>query len=133
MFIDVGGIKVINENLGHAIGDAALVEVSLRLADAVREGDQLFRIGGDEFVVLVQVDPSLNLEAYLQQLIRSTNKPYDMLGGKSLSLSLGIALYPDHAQSLDDLLIKADQAMNEARQQGNNRYQLFKARFNLAG
>ena len=127
IFIDISGIKTINENLGHATGDAALVEVSLRLSDAIREGDQLFRIGGDEFVVLAKVDADLELDAYMQQLISGTNQPYEMLAGKSLSISLGIALYPQHAHSLDDLIIKADQAMNEARQQGANRYQLFQA------
>jgi diguanylate cyclase (GGDEF)-like protein/PAS domain S-box-containing protein len=130
LFIDLDRFKEINDTLGHAKGDALLVQAARRLSARVRDTDTIARLGGDEFtVVLPEFGNRLNLERIVLELIHELAEPYD-LGDNDLgyvSASVGITLYPDDAHSLEDLLKHADQAMYVAKAEGRDRYSYFTA------
>jgi diguanylate cyclase (GGDEF)-like protein/PAS domain S-box-containing protein len=127
LFIDLDRFKPINDNLGHHVGDEVLKEVGARLHRAVRETDTVARIGGDEFVIVLQdvggdeaiVKVTNNTLAALSKPIAADGYTFD------LSASIGIALYPRDAENADALLQRADQAMYQAKQEGGNRYRFF--------
>lgn len=127
LFIDLDGFKPVNDTYGHAIGDRLLKEVAARLQSCLREGDTAARLGGDEFVVLL-------LESELDRAITVANRILETLrdsyefGKKTISTisaSIGIAEYPEHANDLDTLLSAADNAMYSAKKRGKDRYQVF--------
>jgi diguanylate cyclase (GGDEF)-like protein/PAS domain S-box-containing protein len=117
LFLDLDGFKAINDRLGHATGDLVLQRVAARLEQVIRESDTLCRQGGDEFVLLV---PQANHEATMVRLARKlqeeVERPMPELSGLPLSVSIGIALYPDHVSTAEQLLHQADAAMYRAKQ-----------------
>jgi diguanylate cyclase (GGDEF)-like protein len=128
LFIDLDGFKFVNDTFGHNIGDSLLIEVGKRLLGCIREGDTVARLGGDEFVVSL-VDSSLERAIMVaERILENLKKPYDF-GLKeaitSISGSIGIAEYPDHAGSLDELVEAADKAMYVAKKQGKNQFVVF--------
>jgi diguanylate cyclase (GGDEF)-like protein/PAS domain S-box-containing protein len=130
LFIDLDRFKEVNDTLGHAKGDALLVQAARRLSAQVRDTDTIARLGGDEFTVMLpEYGDRLNLERIALELIHELAEPYD-LGDNDfgyVSASVGITLYPDDAHSLEDLLKHADQAMYVAKAEGRNRYSYFTA------
>ncbi|MDD5388836.1 MAG: EAL domain-containing protein [Gallionellaceae bacterium] len=132
LFIDLDDFKGLNDTLGHDIGDLLLIQVARRLAECVREGDTVSRLGGDEFVVMLE-DLSGNLEeAALQaegvgeKIIAALNRPYDLNGNEQHSTpSIGITLFDDSHDSIDDLLKRADLAMYQAKEAGRNTLRFF--------
>jgi diguanylate cyclase (GGDEF)-like protein len=121
LFVDLDGFKPINDAAGHAAGDQVLRVVGQRLVGCVRENDLLARIGGDEFVVVLQIQSSQeniplriaeNIIASIEQPIRDPDVCFP------LSASIGIAIYPDHASDAPTLLHVADLQMYRAKQQG---------------
>ncbi len=119
IYLDLDGFKPVNDLHGHAKGDQLLQLVAQRLRESVRESDQVFRLGGDEFVLLVPMAPDLEqlreLAAKLQRLIAMA---YPELGVEiRISASIGIALWPQHADDGDDLLVAADLAMYQAKEE----------------
>ncbi|QEP44565.1 EAL domain-containing protein [Ectothiorhodospiraceae bacterium BW-2] len=130
VYLDLDGFKQINDNYGHAIGDRVLVELSQRMKSALREGDTLARIGGDEFIaVLLEVEPCDDCLPLLQRVLHAAAKPMQIEGSRlQISASLGVTYYPQNEEVDADLLLRqADQAMYIAKQQGKNRYHLFDA------
>ena len=128
LFIDLDGFKLVNDTFGHDAGDCLLKEVGKRLLSCIREGDTVARLGGDEFVVTM-LESNLPLAIIVaKRILDSLKQPYD-LGGKeaetSISCSIGIAEYPDHAQNIEDLLSAADKAMYSAKKQGKNQFSIF--------
>lgn len=120
LFVDLDGFKLVNDNFGHQVGDQLLVEVAGRLASAVRESDTAARLGGDEFAVLLAgVSSRLDIMRIAGKLAADLQRPY-LIGGRSVLVgaSIGIAIYPDHAQSPSDLLTLADAAMYRAKSRG---------------
>ncbi len=121
LFIDLDGFKAINDRLGHATGDAVLQVVGKRLASCVREHDLIARIGGDEFVVVLTIDASLD-EAVLRvagSIIAAIESPIrDPDIGRKLSGSIGISVFPDDGATADALLTAADRQLYEAKRQG---------------
>ncbi|OIR17908.1 cyclic di-GMP phosphodiesterase Gmr [mine drainage metagenome] len=127
LFIDLDGFKPVNDTYGHAAGDRLLKEVATRMLSCLREGDTAARMGGDEFVVIL-------LESDLDRAILVANRilevlrvPYE-LGKKtisSISASIGMAEYPEHADSSDTLLTAADNAMYDAKKNGKDRFAVF--------
>lgn len=112
-FIDLDDFKPVNDLYGHAAGDAALVAMSERLKSLLRASDIVARVGGDEFVaVLTNVHARDDIEAAAQKLVDGCSQPLSFSGHtRSFSFSMGIAVYPDDGQSLDELINKADAAM----------------------
>jgi diguanylate cyclase (GGDEF)-like protein/PAS domain S-box-containing protein len=126
LFIDLDGFKPINDAHGHDAGDAVLETLGRRLQAVLRGSDTAARIGGDEFVILAEgthgrEDAVLIAEKVLQEI----NSPITWHGSPlGVGASIGIALYPQHAQDADTLLTSADNAMYSAKQRGKNQWVL---------
>jgi diguanylate cyclase (GGDEF)-like protein len=124
MFIDLDGFKAVNDQHGHDTGDKVLTEMAGRLRNSVREIDTVGRFGGDEFVVVL---PECNIDGELKsictRIIKEIGKPLTMIDGDEvIGASIGIAIYPDDANDVQDLISLADQAMYIAKQSGGNQY-----------
>jgi diguanylate cyclase (GGDEF)-like protein len=135
LFFDLDRFKLVNDNLGHAVGDLLLKTVASRLQRSVREYDVVARLGGDEFVVLLAEIPSEEFVAQLAgNLVRELSKTYTDLNGHDVetSPSVGIALYPRDGQSVDELLMRADHAMYSAKTKGRGVYRFYDASLNAS-
>jgi len=131
MFIDLDGFKPVNDAFGHHMGDQLLREVALRLREDLRNEDTLARIGGDEFVLLVQMsepDDAMRVAARQVGLISRAFRVADH--DLQISASIGIAVYPGNGQNAQELLMNADAAMYHAKGAGKNGYSFFDASMN---
>ncbi|WP_079477746.1 sensor domain-containing diguanylate cyclase [Halobacillus salinus] len=120
LFIDLDNFKDINDQHGHHVGDDVLIIFTKRVKQMLRETDTFSRLGGDEFVVLLTNLHSTNApEQVAERMIERITQPI-VVGGKELhiSVSIGIAMYPGHGTTRDNLLAKADQALYEAKNNG---------------
>ena len=130
VFIDLNQFKAINDQLGHASGDEVLLAVAQRLRSAVRSSDMVARLGGDEFVVLLEGlsrSSRVTDEAHqISEKLFASLAPVITLQGRDyrIGASLGVALFPDHAATLDKLIHAADLAMYSAKRSGNNQHRL---------
>ncbi len=122
--VDIDNFKQINDTHGHAVGDCALKEIAQRLKRAMRESDTVTRIGGDEFIVLTpELDGHADLDLMLQRILGATREPLECLPEKLIiSLSIGIALYPDHGTTPKELMLESDRALYKAKKLGKNRF-----------
>ncbi len=126
-FLDLDGFKAINDNHGHDAGDQLLAALAARMKLALRDGDTIARIGGDEFVaVLVDLDQPSQSEPILHRLLEAAAEPV-MVGGLPLrvSASIGVTICPQDSADADQLIRHADQAMYIAKQLGKNRVHYF--------
>jgi diguanylate cyclase (GGDEF)-like protein len=124
MYLDLDGFKAINDTHGHACGDEILKLVAGRLVGSSRKEDTVARVGGDEFVIVLgQVNGLADAAEPASKLIEVVSELYQV-GALTLQLStsIGIALYPDHADSVEGLIQKADQALYDAKRSGKNRF-----------
>lgn len=131
MFIDLDGFKPVNDAFGHHMGDQLLREVAQRLREDLRNEDTLARIGGDEFVLLVQLaepDDAMRVAARQVGLISRVFRVADH--DLQISASIGIAVYPGNGQNAQELLMNADAAMYHAKGAGKNGYSFFDASMN---
>ena len=121
LMVDLNDFKTINDNYGHAAGDAVLVTIAKRLAGAVRASDTVARLGGDEFVLIIESfkDPK-ELAQVGQKLIDTLSVAItlDNAAVVTVGASVGLALYPDHGTDINDLLGVADHAMYECKSVG---------------
>jgi diguanylate cyclase (GGDEF)-like protein/PAS domain S-box-containing protein len=127
MFIDLDYFKPVNDTLGHVVGDWLLKQVAMRMRECVRDSDTIARVGGDEFVVLLRtIESPADAEMVAEKIRNSLNKPFD-LAQQSLhiSCSIGLVIYPDHAQTETNMIGYADIAMYQAKQSGRDRVQVF--------
>ncbi|HJY76726.1 MAG TPA: EAL domain-containing protein [Burkholderiales bacterium] len=132
LFVDLDDFKSVNDTLGHAAGDELLKEAARRLSDAVRQGDTVARISGDEFA-LVLADLSRQEDAALvaQKIVECLAAPFQIGGHEVLvTASVGIASYPADGHDAESLLGAADAAMYRAKQSGRNTYQFFTSEIN---
>ena len=126
-FIDLDNFKTLNDTLGHDKGDLLLQQVAQRLTTCIREGDTVARLGGDEFVVMLE-DLSANpkeaaaqTETVGEKILVTLNEIYHLAGHEHHSTpSIGITLFNDHLNSVDELLKRADLAMYQAKAEGRN-------------
>ncbi len=127
MLIDLDHFKHLNEERGHAVGDAFLRAVARRLACYVRANDVLARLGGDEFVILQsEVRDYRDSEAFAERLLETLAVPVELEGEEIYtSGSIGITLYPGDGNSVEELLKHADIAMYRAKQEGRNSFRFF--------
>ena len=127
MFIDLDYFKVINDTLGHDVGDTLLKEAAQRLNSCVRTTDTVARLGGDEFTVIIAgLDDRNNVDLIAQDIVLKLAEPFH-LGDETayVSASIGITFYPEDAAAIDVLLKNADQAMYVSKSHGRNRYSYF--------
>lgn len=127
MYIDLDNFKNVNDSLGHQVGDALLIAFAQRLSGLLREEDTLSRTGGDEFTLILP-ETDANGAAHTAQRIANAMTDAMFVAGHELTVtaSIGIALYPDDAADLVNLLTNADIAMYRAKQRGRNGYSFFK-------
>jgi diguanylate cyclase (GGDEF)-like protein len=127
LFLDIDQFKRVNESLGHASGDELLKLVGTRLADSVRASDTVARTGGDEFgVLLPEVDSVQGATMVAGKLRETFSQPFVLDGHEVfVTPSTGIAVYPDHAFTLDALFRGADAAMHGAKDKGRDAYVVY--------
>ena len=132
LFLDLDNFKALNDTLGHQLGDSLLQAVAERLLRYTPSGATVARLGGDEFVVLLEDFGSTSDAATASVLVATDNllrgfQPRYSLGGHewTTSPSIGVAMYPDKAASIDDLLTRADIAMYRAKALGRNKFCFF--------
>ncbi len=132
LFIDLDQFKIINDSLGHDIGDLLLVEVTNRLLSCVRDEDTVARQGGDEFIILLPDIPSAeHAEIVAKSILKSVVKPYNIENNElRVSASIGISVFPDDCDNVNLLMKYSDTAMYQAKEQGRNNYQRFKPEMN---
>ncbi|MBR0898940.1 EAL domain-containing protein [Bradyrhizobium tropiciagri] len=131
-FIDLDRFKIINDTLGHAEGDALLVEIASRLRQALREQDVVARLGGDEFVaILPEPGRKADINRMAHKLLSAVMKPMLLKGQECrVTASIGVALYPDDGRDEQSLVKRADLAMYLAKEEGKNDVRFFSKRAN---
>ena len=127
LFIDLDNFKDLNDTLGHDKGDLLLKQVAERLSSCVREGDTVARLGGDEFVMMLEGLSGVPEEAAAQskfigeKILKALNQPYPLANREHHSTpSIGVTLFSDQKDNIDELLKRADLAMYKAKQAGRN-------------
>jgi diguanylate cyclase (GGDEF)-like protein len=126
-FVDLDHLKSVNDTLGHAAGDDLIQLVSDRLVDTVREQDTVARVGGDEFAILLPgLSDQLAIDQLAQRSLEAMSAPFLVFGQEvETSASIGIAMAPDHGDTYDELLSRADEAMYRAKARGRNAFQMY--------
>ncbi len=132
LYLDLDRFKHTNDTLGHAIGDRLLQSVAQRLRDCVRSSDTVSRQGGDEFVILLsEVTQAQDAELIAKKLLIALRAPHSIdQHDLHLTISIGIAVYPDDGMDADTLLASADFAMYHAKDSGRDNCQFFRAEMN---
>jgi diguanylate cyclase (GGDEF)-like protein/PAS domain S-box-containing protein len=132
LFLDLDRFKVINDSLGHNIGDQLLQAVSARVQACVRESDTVARLGGDEFTVLLpRLQRSDDAAPVAQKIIEAIRHPFHLEGREFFTTtSIGISLFPEDGTDAESLIKNADTAMYQAKEFGRDNYQLFNAHVN---
>ncbi len=132
-FIDLDNFKTVNDSLGHAVGDELLVAIGNRVQTVIRESDIVARLGGDEFVVLApDIGNEIKAEELAERLIKAVSTPQELAGRKVVaSGSVGIALYPDNGETVEDLMANADNAMYQAKSTRDGSAIFFTAEMNV--
>ncbi len=127
LFMDLDRFKIINDSLGHQVGDQLLRQVARRLAGCVRAADTVSRQGGDEFVLLLQdLDEPDHAAAVAMKVLEVISEPFSIDGmNLSVTPSIGVAMYPEDGTEFPALLRNADAAMYHAKAMGRNNFQFF--------
>ncbi|GAB00501.1 MULTISPECIES: bifunctional diguanylate cyclase/phosphodiesterase [Acinetobacter] len=126
LYIDLDRFKSVNDAFGHHIGDQLLIKMANRLHDKLTPSQKLFRIGGDEFVLISENTDMNEAMQLAEEILHFIQETY-LIANKeiNISASLGIAMYPEHGTNVQDLLINADVAMLASKEQGRNTYTIF--------
>lgn len=127
MVLDLDHFKVVNDSLGHPVGDALLQAVAQRLQALLRSADTLSRFGGDEFLILLTgLEEGAHASRVAAEVVQALSDPFE-LGGVSVNCggSVGVALFPADARAFDELVKRADMAMYRAKESGRNGFQFF--------
>lgn len=127
LFLDLDRFKMINDTLGHAVGDMMLQEIANRLQSCVREVDTVSRFGGDEFVVML-VNPKTtdDIERIATQILKKLAQPMIIAGNELfITSSIGVSIFPSDESDTDELIKKADVAMYQAKAHGRNNCQFY--------
>lgn len=124
LFIDLDGFKLVNDTFGHSNGDLLLIEVGNRISQNIREADLLSRWGGDEFtVILDNIREKSDVEKIVNDLLYNISREVTISGERiSVGASVGIAIFPDAGDSIEEIMINADKAMYTSKANGKNCY-----------
>ena len=128
LYLDLDRFKVINDSLGHAVGDEILREVAWRLRQHVRDDDTVARVGGDEFLIcLARVAGEEDVRAVAERMRKAIAADFVNAKGVPLNVtcSIGISLFPEHGRDSETLVMNADAAKTRAKESGRNRFRLF--------
>ena len=125
--IDLDYFKTINDQMGHDIGDAVLVEAAVRMKALLRKVDIVARFGGDEFVLMLwEINHQADAVTVVQKILNAFRQPFKVGEYRfNLSVSIGGAICPDEGQDIDDLIKKSDEALYFVKSQGRNDYKFF--------
>ena len=126
LFLDLDHFKIVNDSLGHSVGDELLREVARRLKSAVRDGDTVARVGGDEFTIVLQdITHPQDAALVAQKVLRTVAEPMAIQGHRLyVTTSIGITVFPDDGTDAETLLKNADTAMYRAKAEGRNTFQM---------
>jgi diguanylate cyclase (GGDEF)-like protein/PAS domain S-box-containing protein len=127
LFIDVDGLKAINDTLGHQAGDTLLASLAALLRERLREVDVIARLGGDEFAVLIAASDAPHAAAVAERLLQAVRLHTAQAASHPLhsTISIGIAMFPQHGATADELLAHADLALYCAKSHGRNQYRVY--------
>ena len=127
VFIDLDRFKVVNDSMGHSVGDELLKEIGRRLMEETRDSDTVARFGGDEFVIVLSGDAGENIQlSVLNRIMQTVAEPAYIHHHELISsCSIGIAVYPSDGNNAETLIKNADIAMYRAKELGRNNYQFF--------
>lgn len=126
LYIDLDRFKAVNVAFGHEIGDQLLVQFASRLKSKLNQNEQLFRIGNDEFLMVLEQSKLENAIQKAEQVLQLVQQNFTIADKIiHVSSSIGIAIYPDHGNNLQDLLSNADAALTISKSQGRNNYSVF--------
>lgn len=127
MFVDLDRFKLVNDTMGHSVGDELLQLTASRLKACLRRGDTLARLGGDEFtVVLPEMSDRKAAAQMAEKFLTSLRLPFQLAGqAVHISASIGIALYPDDGETVDELVRHSDMAMYHTKAEGKNGHSFF--------
>src|SRR5439155_13873460 len=125
MFLDLDHFKLVNDTLGHTVGDGLLQAAAERLVSCVRSEDTVARMGGDEFTILVSdIADTRSAATVAQKVLESISRPIEVDGHELfVTTSIGIAIFPDDGTDAETLLKNADRAMYRAKELGRNNFQ----------
>lgn len=139
LFIDLDNFKVLNDTMGHDVGDLLLQQVARRLLDCVREGDTVARLGGDEFIVMLEdlrsrpIAAAAQVEAVAVKILAALNVPYQIAAREFRNTpSIGVTVFDGQHQSVETLMKQADIAMYQAKKSGRNTVRFFDGRMQEA-
>jgi diguanylate cyclase (GGDEF)-like protein/PAS domain S-box-containing protein len=132
MYLDLDHFKLVNDGLGHSLGDALLSEVAARLQSCVRASDTISRLGGDEFtILLIDTSSSEAIAGVARKILQSFAHPFRVEGHELfVTASIGISIFPGDGEEVETLLKCADSAMYRAKELGRNQAQMFTASMN---
>lgn len=127
LFCDIDRFKFINDSMGHEVGDELLKHVARRLFSKLRDNDLLARIGGDEFIVVVEGEKAVrNIDKICTQIMSLFEQPFETKFGEfRVSLSIGVSRFPDDSEDIRELISFADIAMLKVKEQGGNHFSSF--------
>jgi diguanylate cyclase (GGDEF)-like protein/PAS domain S-box-containing protein len=128
LFFDIDEFKHVNDTFGHRAGDALLIRVGGEVSAQVRRNEVFARLGGDEFGILAPDISDDEAKAFAERIVRAIARIPFIFEGHSLRLtcSLGVAVYPDHAATAEDLITHADAAMYQAKEAGKNTWRMYR-------
>jgi len=132
LFLDLDRFKHINDSLGHMFGDRVLIEVAERIKDSLRQVDTAARLGGDEFLLLLHHVDTRGAEITARRIIESMSRPFEIDElSFTVTCSIGIALYPDDGDTIDDLIKNADAAMYHIKERGRAGFRFYQRQMNV--
>lgn len=128
LFFDIDEFKHVNDTFGHRAGDALLIRVAGEVSAQVRRNEIFARLGGDEFAILAPDISDQEAESFAERIVRAIARiPFSFEGnGLRLTCSLGVAVFPDHATTAEDLVAHADAAMYQAKEAGKNTWRMYR-------